>query len=42
MKHQKKTDHQGISWLKEADKLITDPIMKVQFKSVFSNADKIT
>ena len=46
IKHQK-TDHQGISSLKQDDKLITDPIPKAnvmngQFKSVFSNIDKIT
>ena len=46
IKH-KKTDHQGISSLKQDGKLITDPIPKAnvmndQFKSVFSNIDKIT
>jgi hypothetical protein len=46
IKHQK-TDHQGISSLKQDGKLITDPIPKAnvindQFKSVFSNAEKIT
>jgi hypothetical protein len=46
IKH-KKTYHQGISSLKQDGKLITDPIPKAnivndQFKSVFSNIDKIT
>jgi hypothetical protein len=41
------TEHQGISSLKQNCTLITDPILKVnvmndQFKSVFSNANKIT
>ena len=41
------TEHQGISSLKQDGTLITDPILKVnvmndQFKSVFSNANKIT
>ena len=45
IKHQK-TYHQGISSLKQDGKLITDPIPKAnvmndQFKSVFSNIDKI-
>jgi hypothetical protein len=45
--HIKKTYHQGISSLKQDGKLITDPIAKAnvvndQFKSVFSNIDKIT
>ena len=39
--------HQGISSLKQDGKLITDPIPKANvmndhFKSVFSNAEKIT
>jgi hypothetical protein len=39
--------HQGISSLKPDGKLITDPILKANvmndhFKSVFSNAEKIT
>ena len=43
----KKDHHQGISSLKQDGKLITDPIptanvMNDQFKSVFSNIDKIT
>jgi hypothetical protein len=46
LKHSHKTDHQGISSLKQDGKLITDPIPKAnvmndQFKSVFSNVDKI-
>ena len=44
---QHKTDHQGISTLKQDGKLITDPIPKANvmndhLKSVFSNAEKIT
>ena len=44
---QQKTDHQGISSLKQDGKLITDPILKAnvmndQLRSVFSNAEKIT
>ena len=43
----KKTDHQGTSSLKQDGNLITDPIPKAngmndQFKSVFSNIEKIT
>ena len=46
IKH-KKTDHQGISSLKQDGKLITDPIPKAnvmndQFKSAFSNIDTVT